>query len=304
MLLQRYKITVITTENSRLPGFLGSFLRGVFGETLKNYHPMGYQYFFRLQLNREHPYFKFFGNNPPAPYWFYIPRRVREIPAGETFHFFLTFIDNPFFPPESIPVLFRHAFERPLYKNQFKGKLFDVETAGFKPESPDLNIKKLKNLHTSGTDFTVHLPVPVSIKRDKKLLPPVNPLDLFHFIIHRGIMLKHLSGLFSSIEHITGKKEPQQIIENSDNITKPELLKSENLKKIIPAQPRLRLITIYRSPKRKEKYPMQGWTGQFTLKNVSSDFYKLLKLAEIIHVGSNTSVGFGKLRIEPASLHP
>ena len=299
MLLNRYKITVTAVEDGSLPGFLGSFLRGVFGETLNRYHPLGYRYFFRLQLKREHPYFKIFGNNPPAPYWFYIPRRIREIKTGESFHFFLTFIENPFFPPESLPVLFNHAFERRLYKGRFSGRLSSVEMQGSAPGNPQIDIKHLDNLHTVHKDFIIQMPVPVSLMRNKIPLPPVNPFDLFHFIIHRAIMLKHLARLLSDIEHLRGEYEPETDNGNSDLFIKPQLLESQALKEIFPVRPALRMQTVYRSPKRKEKYPMRGWSGRFTLRNVSLDFFKLLKLAELIHVGSNTSLGFGKLIVNP-----
>ncbi len=296
MLLHRYKITIRALADSQLPGFLGSFIRGVFGETLKHYHPPAFQYFFKPQLSRQHPYFSLFGSNPPAPYWFYIPRRIRELPRGETFHFFFTHLTTPFLPPESIPVLFMHAFQRPLYHRQFYGSLQGVEAAGHR-NTPFIRLRHFESVSQSSDRFRVEFPVPVSIIRVRKPVPPSSKEELFHFLIHRAVMLRRASTMFENIDRIFGHEPPPEDIHLLPGFIRTELLKSPQMDRLQVTNYKIKKEVIYRSPKRHEKYPMRGWSGWVEFKGHAPDFYKILKLGEAIHVGSNASVGFGKLKV-------
>ena len=296
MHLHRYKITVRATADSRLPGFLGSFVRGVFGETLKRYHPPAFQYFFKPELPREHPYFRLFGHNPPAPYWFYIPRRIRHISRGETFHFFFTHLVTPFLPPESIPVLFMHAFQRPLYHRQFQGTLHSVEAAG-RNQSPLIRLQDYEHIEQPGDHFRIEFPVPVSLMREGNPIPPASKHDLFHFLIHRAMMLRRTASMYETTERLFGKEPPPEDLDIMPDFIRTELLKSPQMDRLTLIDFNLKKVTVYRSPKRREKYPMRGWSGWVQYSGHAPELYKILKLGEVIHVGSNTSTGFGKIKI-------
>lgn len=298
MKLHRYKITVRAIAESRLPGFLGSFVRGVFGETLKRYHPPAFQYFFKLRLPRQHPYFRFFGHNPPAPYWFYMPRRIRHLNPGDTFHFFFTHLYTPLLPPEAIPALFSHAFRRSLYRRQFHGTLAAVEPAGHR-NSPLISLADFKSAVQPARNLRIDFPVPVTLIRNGKIIPPADMHSLFHFLIHRAMMLRRAASLFSDTERLFGHQPPPGDVESIPDIIRPELVKSSQMNNLRTINFRLNKQTVYRSPKRHEKYPMRGWAGFVELEGNFPDLYKILKLGEAIHVGSNTSVGFGKFKITP-----
>ncbi len=174
MILNRYKITVKARQNGRLPGYLGSLLRGIWGETLHQYHFLAYNYLFKHQLNPAHPFFNFLGKNPPVPYWFYAPLKLREIRKNETFHFYFTMLKNPFLNTQNLTLLFQRAFDRPVYNGFFAGEMISIEPAGFKENSPEIPLIDFKNLIPSAGRIKVKFPVPVSLMRKNSLfLPPI-----------------------------------------------------------------------------------------------------------------------------------
>ncbi|WP_157627929.1 CRISPR system precrRNA processing endoribonuclease RAMP protein Cas6, partial [Thermodesulfatator autotrophicus] len=108
--------------------------------------------------------------------------------------------------------------------------------------------------------------------------------DVFSF----HIFIRNLLRRFSALSFFHAEKEL--------NIDFKGLI--EEAQKINTAGKKLRLVEITRySARTKQKMPLRGLVGEVSFEGDITPFTSLLRAGEFVHVGKNTSFGFGYYRI-------
>ena len=270
MQLTKLNIKFEALNDSLLPGQLGSMLRGIFGEALMQYDEKLYNKFFHPEVSPDNPAYKYVSNSPPAPFIFFPLKKYDYIRRGQSIDIHLTLIGKyALFKQEVIEVI-KLMTEQTWYHQKLQVKLLEIkpEKNGEKTEF-DYNdfLQKIPQKDT----YSLIFKSPLSIASSKKLIADFDFDRLMHNLYRRLYVLEYLYG--------NGNLPEQPAFEHTG---------------IFPVSIQLKRQTVYRSPKRQEKYPMFGWKGSITYKGDFRPVYPLLQFGQHIHLGSYIAFGFGK----------
>ncbi|WP_022853899.1 CRISPR system precrRNA processing endoribonuclease RAMP protein Cas6 [Thermodesulfatator atlanticus] len=142
-----------------------------------------------------------------------------------------------------------------------------------------------EEIHEEGaSQIKIRFLTPTSLRFEGHLVPPKN------FAFH--ILVRNLLRRVSALSYFHAEKELnlpfKELIERAQGV-------KTVAKRLFPQE-------IIRYSARKETtMPLRGFVGEALFEGELSPFMPLLRLGELVHVGKNTSFGFGAYRLEEMS---
>lgn len=295
----RLRFTVQFPENSALPVYKASALRGGMGRMLLSQNCIGGRVCEECGFISECTVQKIMYAKYEIPPWFggegestgYIVScddRRKEIIAGERMDFYLYLFGKTIVQFGQCLQAFHLLGQTGIGKNHVKYQIYRVENqAGhcivdrgqvnlwnfevFSVSSYAVN--RLQNLRTSSIKNELVFQTPVSLKYHGSLLTRFDSDALIRAVLRRI----YCFDCFEGIE--TG-----------------QLMWEGRLPEILSQRPGQMEIRRY-SSRKGEKVPLRGISGTVVFDDLPDDLLLLLAAGEIIHIGKNTSFGFGRYRI-------
>lgn len=309
-----FTFTYMAKQDLQLPPFKGATLRGSFGLTFKHVVcPTPGTECKECRLRENCPYFYVFDTpvkedsavmrkytNAPHPFIIEPPEDERTlIGKGETITFRLILIGHAIEYLPHFIYTFMRAGELGIGRGRRHADLVKVVVDG----ENILNDKKISpftfetntlTLHTQQSKasacYNVHLrlPFPVRIEKNSKLWgSDIEPSF--------GAMMRNLLRRITLLAYFHCNGTPQYPFKDILPLLNDVKTKSWDLK----------AKTIARFSRRQhKKTPLRGVIGTVNYEHVPEIFIKYLQVAEDIHVGKNTSFGFGKVILEEVSMFP
>jgi len=300
--IAKYKLVLQFKQQVSLPSFKGSTFRGGFGYTLKKIccatknkscdeciikSKCVYSILFEAKINNEG--YKVLGFvEPPRPFVLEIPNDNKNFyNIGDTLELYILIFGNSiqFFP--YIVLTFHELGKIGIGSTKAKYDLVSVETIDGKPiynsqsqmfynngSTIKLSFDDVKEINQIKINFLT----PTRIKTNGKYTKDITFKTLIKTILRR------LMGLFLFYADKKLECNFNEILNESEKIN----LISSNLK----------WVEFERfSTRQKTKMKLGGVVGEVVYEGKITKFYPLLKIGEYIHIGKNTTFGFGEYEI-------
>ncbi len=302
---KRVSLTYKFREDVVFPPFLGSALRGGFGTIFKREvciqkdkecercilrERCPYLYIFETPIPKDTEIMRKYTKAPHPFVIDFLPHTDTAISKGEVLSFDLILIGKAI---EYLPYFiytFIRLGQKGLGKNRAKASLISVKDG--EREIFDPHTKTLGNISApSSLEFTPYIqikekyevklsfPIFLNIRKDGKI---VRDLDFNIFI--RSLFRR--LGLLEYFHNDGSREYPfTPLLKYVDKID----VKDKNLK----------YKRTYRySSRQKKRIPLEGLIGYIVFSNVPDIFLPYIEAASDLHVGRNTSFGFGKVVVE------
>lgn len=278
LILHKYIVSFVVKETTTIPFYMGSMFRGAFGNALQRIDTTLYQHYFEPSISPKSKAYPIVQKYPPAPFILLGLSKGGHIKAGNKLQFELTLMGETV-PTDAVLYQIFETMSDSKYgleqcKTQFVGfeKILNPLT-----HTPGFHIKDLSRIETQNTSVTLQFMTPLGLKFNNDLITDFSFDKIQSYLYRRLFVLNHLYGDKKSKEN-----NPFEAALQLDFVQ----MQHKNT---------------YRKPADKDTYPMKGWLGQISYSGISEQVnkvYPLLKIGEWIHLGSDTSFGLGKYRIE------
>tara|TARA_B100001094_G_scaffold56327_2_gene51808 strand:+ start:1665 stop:2534 length:870 start_codon:yes stop_codon:yes gene_type:complete len=270
------RVTLKLHERARLTAFKGSMLHGWWGHALKQYSEDLFHIFFT-----EHQ------TNQPKPYVIHTcPDHKIHWKAGELFRFQLSlFGDATKVASQVIHALYQAA-HLGLGEQRTPFSILSIESMTPDGVHPDLITTSLSQWLTtkppiSIPDITVMTQTPLRLKYKGKALEHLT-FDL-NFWIQKTLSRWLDISKYWVIDHAPLTRSIMQ--------TKPCLPEHQ-------VESQTQFIAWHRqSMSQKTKMPVGGLTGQWRFSGEVAEAWPILKIGEMLGLGSNTTMGFGRFHV-------
>ncbi len=305
---KRFELKYVAEDDLHLPVFKGATLRGSFGLTFKRVVcPVPNGNCRRCKLRESCPYLYVFDTpikrgsaimrkytNAPHPFIIEPPDDERTLVSrGENLIFGLVLIGKAIEYLPHFIYTFMRVGKQGIGKGRGKARLTQVLADGIdilngkKVETSYFEIERLLFDTTIDTNdvtskLRLRFPFPVRIEQEGKLWgAEIRP--------EFGILARNLFRRLSLLSYFHCGGTPEYPFEELLPIADSIKLKEWELKPI----------TINRySRRQRKKTPLKGVVGTVTYTEIPKALNKYLQAAKFLHVGKNTSFGFGKLILE------
>lgn len=127
MKLTKYKLTLKSLEDTVLPGYLGSMLRGAFGEALMQYDEDLFNKFFKNKIDENSPVYKYTNETPPPPFIFNPLKKYEFIRKKQDIIFTLSLIGDYRHYGTSIPEIMQIMCENKMHNQKLKTEIKNIE---------------------------------------------------------------------------------------------------------------------------------------------------------------------------------
>ncbi len=260
-------------NDSALPGYLGSMLRGIFGRTLREYDAGLYDKFFHPRIAASNPAFKYTGTNPPAPFMISPAHQMQFIRHGETIKFTLTLFGEYRLYEPQIREVFHRMAERKWYHNRLRVAFQSVSVLTTATGKPVFDWDDYRQITASGSRLHLAFQTPVALMHNRRLIGDWTFSRLFDYLYRRMFILDHA--------YDQGTLPENHGLDFAQNPVSPVTID-------------VRRHTVFRHPARKQKHPMTGWKGKVIYDGNISPLYPYFLFGRYIHIGNYTVFGFGK----------
>ena len=270
----KYTKVSIIIENATPPFFLGSQLRGAFGNALKRV----------VCINPSFKCDECFAKDNCLYYQFYEKKNVYhkfrfDYELGKSYYDFSLYLFDdtvsklPYVVSSLYQMIVKIGFGKDR-KTYTKFDMFVNDSSIFKDGEIILpkNYEKKFKIDTFSPNISVRFVTPLRLKKNNHFIKPeeLELKDLINSIYKRELRLQNIE------------------LKKLDFELKGDMAKKE-----------LKFVDISRySNRQKTKLKIGGLVGEMQIKDIDEKSYKLLKLGEIIGVGKQTVFGLGKMRVE------
>ncbi|MBP9136472.1 MAG: CRISPR system precrRNA processing endoribonuclease RAMP protein Cas6 [Chitinophagales bacterium] len=277
--LYRYKIDFSVKQPYTFSGFLGSKIRGAFGDfMLKTDEPL-FDLFYKPQLPKNHIAYAIVGDYVPKPFVIYPYPMPKNLEMGDIISFEIVLFGDYHKYFDRLLHVFEQMAEQGMGNNTFKADFVGMcRIPSNWSEEVEHRLTDYKTIKIPDESyFRLYLKSPTKLLENKLL-----SADFSFFNIY-----KKLHWRIQLLASIYGRNE-EPIIE----------LKKEDFKKWPQlSQINVKVKNTNRNPNNKEAYSADGYVGGIIYTKPLQEFIAYLAFGQYLHLGSDTSFGFGRYEL-------
>lgn len=274
--LYRYKIDFSVKQAYTFSGFLGSKIRGAFGDFMSKTDKPLFDLFYTPQLPKNHIAYPIVGEYVPKPFVIYPYPMSKSLQIGDIISFEIVLFGDYHRYFNRLLTVFEKMAENGIGNDPLQADFVGMSRLESN-WSGDLEhrLSDYKNINIPPeSSCKLYLKSPTKLLENKILSADFSFFNIYKKLDWRIQILASIYG------------------QNEQGITE---IKKEDYKKW-PAlsQINLKVKTTHRNPSNKDAYPADGWVGGLIYSKYLNDFAAYLAFAQYIHLGSDTSFGFGR----------